>query len=185
MDIRAIKLSKRILGHHEIPIKQPYRTPSKLTEVVAAFWEFGLWNVTTINTFVAIHQELYLNSKTVLEGQFMKEQAALHARKHTHARCTRICKEARKLGHTRWAMLWKLKPQVSNFTNVQIAKVKQDSAKGKKIPGLARVCEEVGEGVLRKENSMNVEFVSIFLGWGNYSICPEERESAAVFGHWL
>lgn len=60
---------------------------------------------------------------------------------------------------------------MSNCTNGQIAKMKLDFAKGKMISGLTGVGWGEGpggvgvrEGVLRKENLMNVEFVSISLG---------------------
>ena len=64
--------------------KQLYVTPGKLTDMVTSFWDFGLYNTTAVNKLVAIHQELYLNSKRVLEGQFIKEQTVMHAHKRTH-----------------------------------------------------------------------------------------------------
>lgn len=46
--------------------------------------------MTTANKIVAIYQELHLRFKRVLEGQFAKEPAAVHAHKHAHTDDTLI-----------------------------------------------------------------------------------------------
>ena len=44
------------------------------------------------------------------------------------------------------------------------------------------MCEEVEEGVLRMENSMNVEFVSIFLGQGNTPFVHKKKNQLLCLG---